>query len=95
MGNGKKGTYQIFKKRKNKKRKEKKKWTWSKLKYDFQRGKTSVARSSDCLNAVPSSFDPQLKITVFGEVWVNNVIRLALKTMQSRRGSSSYTSFNS
>lgn len=48
-----------------------------------------------CLNAFPSSFDPQLKITVFGEVWVNNVIILALKTMQSRRGSSSYTSFNS
>lgn len=46
-------------------------------------------------NAVPSSFESQLKITVFGEVWVNNVIRLALKTMQSRRGSSSYTSFNS
>ena len=49
MGNGKKETYQIFKKRKNKKRKKKKKRTWSKLKYDFQRKKTSVARSSDWL----------------------------------------------
>ena len=65
---GRKGLIKYLKREKIRKGKRKKKGTRSKLKYDFQRGKTSVARSSDCLNAAPSSFDPQLKITVFGEV---------------------------